>query len=51
MRLRDALDLCADAHSDDWVEIPAGSFGRPATTMVAGLFDPGMTEAQTRPLA
>jgi hypothetical protein len=48
MRLRDALDLCSDRHADDWVEIPGS---RPATAMVAGLFDAGMKEAGMRPLA
>lgn len=33
MRLRDALDLCTDRHSDDWVEVPGE---RPATAMLAG---------------
>lgn len=51
MRLRDALDLCTDAHSDDWVEMPCGGWGRPATTMLAGIFDPGGEEPNTRPLA
>ena len=51
MRLRDALDLCTDAHMDDWITMPGGGRGRPATAMVAGMFDPGMTEPNTRPLA
>lgn len=49
MSLRDLLDLCQNKHSDDWVLVPGN---RPATTMLAGLFDPGMKdEAKTRPLA
>ena len=49
MRLRDALDLCSDRRVDDWVEIPGE---RPATAMVAGMFDPGVADdARTRPLA
>jgi hypothetical protein len=51
MDLRKTLDLCTDAHSDDWVEMPSGGWGRPATTMLAGIFDPGGEEADTRPLA
>lgn len=47
MRLRDALDLCTDAHQDDWVQIPGS---RPATSMIAGLFDPGMSEPRLSPL-
>lgn len=47
MRLRDAIDLCTDTHSDDWVRIPGE---RPATAMVAGLFDPGAAEPELRPL-
>ncbi|MET0557512.1 MAG: hypothetical protein ABW065_02405 [Solirubrobacterales bacterium] len=43
MRLRDALDLCTDAHQDDWVQVPGN---RPATSMLAGLFDPGMSESR-----
>lgn len=50
MNLREALNLCTDIHSDDWVEIPSGQWGRPATAMVAGMFDPGFEKAQTRPL-
>ena len=48
MRLSDALDLCTDAHQDDWVRIPGE---RPATAIIAGLFDPGAAEPRTRPLA
>jgi hypothetical protein len=48
MRLREALDLCTDSHVDEWVLLPGN---RPATAMVAGLFDPGMKESQLRPLA
>lgn len=43
------LDLCQNKHADDWVLVPGN---RPATTMLAGVFDPGMKdEAKTRPLA
>lgn len=49
MSLREMLDLCQDTHSDEWVLIPGG---RPATAMLAGVFDPGMKDhALTRPLA
>jgi hypothetical protein len=48
MRLRDALDLCTDTHQDDWVQLPGN---RPATSMVAGLFDPGMSEPRLSPLS
>ena len=48
MRLRELLDLCQDTHSDDWVLMPGN---RPATAMLAGIFDPGMEDARTRPLA
>src|SRR3954462_12487551 len=52
MKLHDALDLCSDAHSDDWIRIPGGQHGRPATSMLAGIFDPGVVdEPATRPLA
>lgn len=48
MRLRELLDLCQDTHSDDWVMVPGN---RPATAMLAGVFDPGMKdEARTRTL-
>lgn len=47
MQLREALDLCTDGHVDDWVRLPGS---RPATSMVAGLFDPGMKEPDLRPL-
>ena len=50
MRLRDALDVCTDNHAHEWVEIPSGQSGRPATTMVAGIFDPGASEPEMRPL-
>lgn len=46
MILRELLDLCQDTHSSDWADIG----GRPATTMVAGVFDPGMKDAATRTL-
>jgi len=48
MRLRELLDVCQDSHSDDWVRVPGS---RPATAMLAGMFDPGMEDARTRPLA
>lgn len=51
MNLREALDLCTDVHVDDWVDMPGGEGGRPATAMVAGMFDPGFEDARTRPLA
>jgi hypothetical protein len=51
MKLRDALDLCSDEHSHDWVEMPSGGWGRPASAMLAGIFDPGGKEPDTRPLA
>ncbi|HEY5941903.1 MAG TPA: hypothetical protein VIT89_03475 [Solirubrobacterales bacterium] len=48
MSLRELLDLCQDTHSDDWVLMPGN---RPATAMLAGVFDPGMKdEARTRTL-
>lgn len=47
MHLREALDLCSDLHSDDWVEIPGS---RPATGMLATFFDPGTAEPRTRAL-
>lgn len=50
MQLRSALELCTEAHSHEWVEIPSGGWGRPATTMVAGIFDPGGSDPETRPL-
>lgn len=50
MRLREALDLCSDDHAHEWVEIPGGQWGRPATTMLAGLSDPGGKEPDLRPL-
>jgi hypothetical protein len=50
MRLRDALDLCTHLHADDWIAMPSGARGRPATNMLAGLFDPGMTDPRPRPL-
>lgn len=50
MRLRDALDLCSDDHAHAWVKLPGGQHGRPATTMLAGVFDPGASEPAMRPL-
>lgn len=50
MRLRDALDLCTDDHVHEWIAIPTGQWGRPATTMVVGMFDPGASEPDMRPL-
>jgi hypothetical protein len=48
MSLRELLDLCQDTHSDDWVLMPGN---RPATAMLAGVFDPGIKdEARTRTL-
>lgn len=48
MRLREALDLCTLRHLDDWVRIPGE---RPATAMVAAMFDPGVADdPRTRPL-
>lgn len=47
MRLREALDRCTAEHVDDWVEIPGS---RPATLMVAAMFDPGAEDARTRAL-
>src|SRR4051794_35223244 len=51
MKLREALDLCSDEHAYDWVEMPGAQSGRPATTMLAGLFDPQMSESKLFPLA
>jgi hypothetical protein len=48
MNLRELLDAAQWNHADDWVLIPGN---RPATAMVAGVFDAGSKEAQTRPLA
>lgn len=48
MRLRDALDRCTADHASDWVEIPGD---RPATLMVAAMFDPGAEDVRTRALA
>lgn len=45
MQLKELLDLCQDRHSDDWVRVPGK---RPATAMLAGVFDPGMEEPRTR---
>lgn len=50
MNLREALDLCTDAHSDAWVRLYGAQSARPATAMVAGLFDPGTKEPRMRPL-
>jgi hypothetical protein len=50
MDLHETLNLCQGDRSHEWVEIP-GDFGRPATAMVAGVFDAGMEEASMRPLA
>lgn len=47
MTLREALDLCSDSQAGHWVEIPGN---RPATAMVAGVFDAGMTESSMRTL-
>jgi hypothetical protein len=51
MQLREALDLCTDSHANDWLRMPGAQNGRPATAMLAGLFDPGMKQAQMRHLA
>lgn len=48
MNLRAALDLCSSENADDWLEMPGN---RPATAMLAGIFDAGMEQAQSRPLA
>jgi hypothetical protein len=48
MNLRELLDVSQVEHADDWVCIPGN---RPATAMLAGVFDAGFDEAQTRPLA
>jgi hypothetical protein len=48
MNLRELLDAAQLNRTDDWVLIPGN---RPATAMVAGVFDAGFKEAQTRPLA
>jgi hypothetical protein len=48
MNLRELLDAAQSNKADDWVQIPGN---RPATAMVAGVFDAGFKEAQTRPLA
>ncbi len=48
--LRDALDKCTGASFDDWVTMPSAGWGRPAITMLAGIFDPGGDEPETRPL-
>jgi hypothetical protein len=48
MNLRQLLDICQVGHADDWVLIPGN---RPATAMMAGVFDPGFEDARTRPLA
>lgn len=47
MRLREALDLCTVSRYDEWVRVPGS---RPATSMLAGMFDPGASEPRTRPL-
>lgn len=48
MRLLELLGLCSVEHSHDWVTVPGN---RPATAMVAGLFDAGSTdESEIRPL-
>ncbi len=48
MTLRELLDAAQLDRSDDWVKVPGN---RPATAMVAGVFDAGFEQAQTRPLA
>jgi hypothetical protein len=50
VRLRDALNLCSDDHAHAWVNLPGGPRGRPATTMLAGVFDVGANEPAMRPL-
>lgn len=47
MSLRELLDLCQVNYFEDWVQMLGG---RPATAMVAGVFDPGMKEAAMRQL-
>src|SRR4051794_36858358 len=49
MKLREALDLCSGGSAHDWVEVP-GPWGRPATAMLAGMFDPGGADSVPRPL-
>lgn len=44
MDLRAALDIASDLHSDDWVKVPGGTFGRPATAILAAMFDPGVAD-------
>jgi len=44
MNLRQALDFCSVAHRDDWVRLPGE---RPATAIIAGLFDAGAAEPRT----
>jgi hypothetical protein len=51
VKLREALDLCSHEHAHEWVIIPGAQHGRPATTMLAGLFDAGAQEPRVRPLA
>lgn len=48
MNLGELLDAAQLNHTDDWVLIPGN---RPATAMLAGVFDAGFKEAKTRPLA
>lgn len=50
MTLRGALDVCSDRFLDSWVRMPGGQDGRPATTMLAGMVDPGGDEPEVRPL-
>ena len=47
MNLRDLLERCTADNMDDWVEIPGS---RPATLMLAAMFDPGAEDSRTRAL-
>ena len=48
--LREALDRCSPDHAHEWVPLSSGQFGRPATSMLAGIYDPGFKEPAVRPL-
>ncbi|HEX3240301.1 MAG TPA: hypothetical protein VHR18_09220 [Solirubrobacterales bacterium] len=45
MSLRELLDVCQASRSDNWIRVPGG---RPATAMLAAVFDPGMEEPRMR---
>lgn len=48
MRLREALDFCSPERAGQWVTMPGE---RPATSMLAGVFDPEGEGGSTQPLS